>query len=223
MPGREPFFEVLGAEDRFETMGLEIHVFDVDDILQLSNGWQTDAGLGNFSNAEFSDSALSASKPQQSKARQKKLRKVSYRYAKQSSNPPLRPAKDILSRLRHDPSLDQSDYIIGYHDRHEPEVKEMDVSMWKGGGDVTDEEWIPQHRISYFRQKGEEGRHVWNRAKRLDRIFNSGIPERCVEGIGTEQRLGTAKAVDGCSNDGAGNLAAEKGKPPAFQTPHDDD
>ena len=53
----------------------------------------------------------------------------------------------------------------------------MDVSLWKGGvADVTDEEWIPQHRIMYFRKKGDEvGRRVWDRATRLDRLFGSGV------------------------------------------------
>lgn len=53
----------------------------------------------------------------------------------------------------------------------------MDVSAWKGGvSDFTDEEWIPQHRIIYFKKKGdEEGRRVWDRATRLDRLFGSGV------------------------------------------------
>lgn len=58
-------------------------------------------------------------------------------------------------------------------------MMEMDVSAWKGGvADVTDEEWIPQHRIMYFRKKGnekEEGRRVWDRATRLDSLFGSGV------------------------------------------------
>lgn len=56
------------------------------------------------------------------------------------------------------------------------------MSAWKGGvADVTDEEWIPQHRIMYFRHKGDEkekdgeGRRVWDRATRLDRLFGSGV------------------------------------------------
>lgn len=53
----------------------------------------------------------------------------------------------------------------------------MDVAAWKGGvADVTDEEWIPQHRIMYFRKKGDgERRRVWDRATRLDRLFGSGV------------------------------------------------
>ena len=59
-----------------------------------------------------------------------------------------------------------------------PDPMEMDVSDWKGGADVTEEDWIPQHRILYFRRKGDpEWRKVWDRQKRLDRLFGSGISE----------------------------------------------
>ena len=120
-----------------------------------------------------SDSASSPRKPSLPKSKAKKARKAAHQT--QSSKPSLRPAKDILSRIRHDPALDESEYIVGYHDRH-LDVMEMDVSSWKGGGDSTDEEWIPQHRILYFRKKGEEDdRRIWDRATRLDRLFGSGI------------------------------------------------
>lgn len=62
----------------------------------------------------------------------------------------------------------------------------MDVSAWKGGvADFTDEEWIPQHRIMYFRKRGDgEGRRVWDRATRLDRLFGSGVaPEAATEEV----------------------------------------
>lgn len=49
----------------------------------------------------------------------------------------------------------------------------MPVAMWKGGGDVTDEEFIPQHRILYFRRKGD-GVRVWDRKKRVDLLFGTG-------------------------------------------------
>ena len=56
-------------------------------------------------------------------------------------------------------------------------MMELDVSVWKGGvADFTDEEWIPQHRIMYFRKKGDgEGQRIWDRATRLDRLFGSGV------------------------------------------------
>lgn len=60
---------------------------------------------------------------------------------------------------------------MGYHDRH-ADVMELSVAMWQGGGDVTDEAFIPQHRILYFR-KGD-GTKVWDRKERLDLLFHSG-------------------------------------------------
>lgn len=106
------------------------------------------------------------------KARAKKERKVQIqnRSIAQPSHPSLRPAKDILSRIRHDPSLNQEDFIVGYSDRH-ADVKELPVTLWKG--DVTEDEFIPQHRILYFRRV-EDGVKVWDRAERLDLLFGSG-------------------------------------------------
>ena len=88
----------------------------------------------------------------------------------------LRPASDVLNRLRWDPNLDPADYIIGYEDRFLG-AKETSLEKWKT--EQTDEEFIPQHRILYFRRKlnddGEgKGPLVWERATRLDKVFGSG-------------------------------------------------
>ena len=114
-------------------------------------------------------------KKSKSRARAKKERKISH--ATQESLPSLRPAKDILSRIRHDPKLREKDFIVGYMDRHEPEPLEMPVSDWKGGEDMMEEDWIPQHRILYFRRRDEpKTSRVWDRELRLDMLFNSGVP-----------------------------------------------
>jgi uncharacterized protein (UPF0248 family) len=87
----------------------------------------------------------------------------------------LRPASDVLNRLRWDDSLDPSDYIIGYEDRFLG-AKETGLEKWKT--EQTDEEFIPQHRILYFKKKGGEdgkGEVVWERATRVDRVFGSGL------------------------------------------------
>ena len=87
----------------------------------------------------------------------------------------LRPASDVLNRLRWDPSLDPSDYIIGYEDRFLGE-KETGLDMWKT--EQTDEEFIPQHRILYFKKRGGDdgrGEVVWERATRIDKVFGSGL------------------------------------------------
>ena len=131
--------------------------------------------------ATSSDSSSGPRKTSLSRSRAKKVRKAAHET--QASKPLLRPAKDVLSRIRHDPALQEADYIVGYHDRH-ADVMEMSVSDWKGGGDVTDEEWIPQHRILYFRQKSDPERKVWDRATRLDRLFGSGVVTEDHEFVG---------------------------------------
>lgn len=88
----------------------------------------------------------------------------------------LRPASDVLNRLRWDPNLDPADYIIGYEDRFLG-AKETGLEKWKT--EQTDEEFIPQHRILYFRKKFNDegdgkGDIVWERATRIDKVFGSG-------------------------------------------------
>lgn len=82
----------------------------------------------------------------------------------------LRPATDILNRLRWDPNMDSSDYVIGYDDRFLG-VREIGLDKWKT--EQTDEEFIPQHRILYFRRKSD-GVVMWDRETRKDGIYGSG-------------------------------------------------
>ena len=49
---------------------------------------------------------------------------------------------------------------------------EMPLDKWNNG-DVTDEEFIPQHRILWFR-RNEDGVKVWDRRERIDMIFADG-------------------------------------------------
>ncbi len=90
---------------------------------------------------------------------------------------------DVLDRLRWDPSLKIDQYVVGYLDRFGG-VQELAVLGWIK--ESTDEEWIPQHRIRYFRRLGERGEGdlsgegerregiVWDRDERIDLIFGSG-------------------------------------------------
>lgn len=82
----------------------------------------------------------------------------------------LRPASDVLNRLRWDPNLDPNDYIVGYEDRFSG-AKEMSLEKWKT--EQTDEEFIPQHRILYFKRRSY-GTVVWERRRRIDLMFGSG-------------------------------------------------
>lgn len=152
----------------------------------------------DYTSDDYCEFPTTDRRPSTPRARAKKARKAAHRT--RESKPLLRPAKDILSRIRHDPSLKESDFVVGYNDRHAPEIMEMDVSAWKGGGDVTDEEWIPQHRIVYFRRKGEgdeKGERVWDREKRLDRLFGSGVvPESDEDDFGRREGAGMEEVVE---------------------------
>ena len=85
--------------------------------------------------------------------------------------PKLRTASDVLERLRWDPGFETSHFSIGYLERFDG-IKEMPVDFWIQ--ESTDEEFIPQHRIKYFKRVGS-GEVVWSREGRTDRIFGSGL------------------------------------------------
>ncbi|KLO89230.1 poly(A) polymerase [Fusarium fujikuroi] len=86
----------------------------------------------------------------------------------------FRTAADVLNRLRWDPNFDSGDYIIGYEDRFLG-ARERAVEHWKT--EQTDEEFIPQHRILYFKRR-EDNAIVWERRTRIDEIFGSGVKDR---------------------------------------------
>jgi len=81
----------------------------------------------------------------------------------------LRPASDVLSRIRWDPSIDAADYVVGYEDRFIG-IIEKPLVAWTN--EQTDEEFIPQHRIVYFR-RSSDGKKVWDRRERIDEIFGA--------------------------------------------------
>lgn len=83
----------------------------------------------------------------------------------------FRTAKDVMNRIRWDAALDSSDYIIGYEDRFVG-TREKALELWKS--EQTDEEFIPQHRILYFKRKSDDV-IVWERRARVDDVFGSGV------------------------------------------------
>ncbi|KAM0325561.1 hypothetical protein ACHAQA_007548 [Verticillium albo-atrum] len=85
--------------------------------------------------------------------------------------PKLRTAADVLHRLRWDPGMRSDDFVIGYADRHLPEPQEKALEAWKS--EQTHEEFIPQHRILYFKRK-TDGVLVWERSTRTDQVFGTG-------------------------------------------------
>ncbi|CAK7218406.1 hypothetical protein SEUCBS140593_003536 [Sporothrix eucalyptigena] len=83
----------------------------------------------------------------------------------------FRTAQDVIKRLRWDPHLDRSDFIVGYEDRFLG-AREKALEGWKT--EQTDEEFIPQHRILYFKRRSD-GVVVWDRRTRKDDVFGSGV------------------------------------------------
>ncbi|KAI0508348.1 hypothetical protein F5B22DRAFT_401308 [Xylaria bambusicola] len=83
----------------------------------------------------------------------------------------FRSSSDVINRIRWDPHMDSGDYIVGYEDRFLG-TKERALDAWKS--EQTDEEFIPQHRILYFKRKSD-GVIVWDRKERRDTVFGSGI------------------------------------------------
>ena len=162
------------TDEGLATMAV-VPISESDEVvdLQPNQNLASDSGSGDDSDGPDESTLPRRTRPKtHGKARAKKERKsqIQAQSAAQPGHQSLRPAKDILSRIRHDPSLDQEDFIVGYSDRH-ADTQELPVTLWKG--DVTDDEFIPQHRILYFRRVGD-GVKVWDRAERLDLLFGSG-------------------------------------------------
>jgi uncharacterized protein (UPF0248 family) len=85
---------------------------------------------------------------------------------------------DVLDRIRWDPQYTASEYVVGYLDRFGGN-KEIRVSMWLD--ESTEEDWIPQHRIRYFKRVTSDDSEeiVWHRVQKIDRIFGSGDGGGC--------------------------------------------
>jgi hypothetical protein len=83
----------------------------------------------------------------------------------------LRTASDVLKRLKHDRSLNIDEFKVGYVDRHTDRIQEKPATAWVR--ETTDEEWIPEHRIVYFKRVSRNGEEqlMWDKASKIDRIF----------------------------------------------------
>ncbi|KAL8758417.1 MAG: hypothetical protein Q9199_001492 [Rusavskia elegans] len=133
--------------------------------------------LSSESESDLIPVSLSKRGGSMSKAKAKRTRKENQRTAssaQQSAIPSLRPAQDIMNRIRHDESLQMSDHVVGYEDRH------VGI-MWKGVEEwldtIEEEDFIPMHRIKYFKRRSDD-HVVWDREKRIDEIFGSGMTGR---------------------------------------------
>lgn len=92
---------------------------------------------------------------------------------------------DVLHRLQWDEDLDISQFKVGYLERFDG-IKETPASNWIT--EVTEEEWIPQHRIKYFKRVAQNGdsKVVWDRDHRIDKIFGSGVSSMAGDDVRSE-------------------------------------
>lgn len=77
---------------------------------------------------------------------------------------------DVINRIIWDSNFDSEHYLIGYEDRFNGRL-EASLGSWKRN--LTDEEFIPQHRIIYIKCK-MDGEIVWDKRRRIDKVFLSG-------------------------------------------------
>lgn len=130
--------------------------------------------LSSTSESDLPQISISKRGGTMSKARAKRIRKELNRSgpSQPAASTPLRPAQDVMNRIRHDEDLRVSDYVVGYRDRHVG-IMEKAVENWSFDG-VEEEEFIPLHRVVYFKRISD-GHIVWHRENRVDEIFWSGI------------------------------------------------
>ena len=111
-------------------------------------------------------------KPQRTSKHQKSREQPS---SEESHTAPkrLRPARAVLSRLKHDPTFNIDEYKVGYLDRHTVVPQEKPVAFW--ATDTTDDLFIPEHRILYFKRCPASGEELlmWHKAEKIDRIFTA--------------------------------------------------
>ena len=90
-----------------------------------------------------------------------------------SKGAPLRPARDCLQRIAHDPSLRSSDFSVGYRDRFRPAALEAPFDAPNEavrGGERSLVFALPEHRIEFIKYRR---RVVWHKGSRTDLVFGS--------------------------------------------------
>uniref|UniRef100_A0A8C6MFR5 C3H1-type domain-containing protein n=1 Tax=Nothobranchius furzeri TaxID=105023 RepID=A0A8C6MFR5_NOTFU len=91
-----------------------------------------------------------------------------------NKKPRMRTADDVISRILWDPSVDSSEFAVGYVDRFlgvlERPFCDFNWDTNPCDCDYSSELALPRHRIQYFTYRGQR---VWDRHSRTDRVFGS--------------------------------------------------
>lgn len=64
----------------------------------------------------------------------------------------------------------------------------MSAASWIS--EPTEDEWIPQHRIRYFKRFDDSGKQevVWDRDNRIDRMFGSSTNKEANNDVSSKDR-----------------------------------
>ncbi|XP_034030528.1 leukocyte receptor cluster member 9 [Thalassophryne amazonica] len=88
--------------------------------------------------------------------------------------PRMRTADDVISRILWDPTVDPSEFVVGYVDRFlgvlERPFSEFSWDTSPCDCNYSAELALPRHRIQYFIYRGQR---IWDRHSRTDRVFGS--------------------------------------------------
>ncbi|XP_010742632.3 leukocyte receptor cluster member 9 [Larimichthys crocea] len=113
-------------------------------------------------------------KVEKHKKKQGKPSKPKYEAIEVNKKPRMRTADDVISRILWDPSVDASEFVVGYVDRFlgvlERPFNDFNWDANPCDCDYTTELALPRHRIQYFTYRGHR---VWDRHSRTDRVFGS--------------------------------------------------
>ncbi|XP_039973702.1 leukocyte receptor cluster member 9 isoform X2 [Xiphias gladius] len=100
--------------------------------------------------------------------------KPEYEGKEVNKKPRMRTADDVISRILWDPSVDASEFVVGYVDRFlgvmERPFCDFNWDTNPCDCDYSSELALPRHRIQYFTYGGHR---VWDRHSRTDRVFGS--------------------------------------------------
>lgn len=113
-----------------------------------------------------------------------------------NKKPRMRTADDVISRILWDPSVDASEFVVGYVDRFlgvlERPFKDFNWDTNPCDCDYSTELALPRHRIQYFTYRGHR---VWDRHSRTDRVFGS-TGQSLAPPFGGEEELKGTNAED---------------------------
>ncbi|KAG7475962.1 hypothetical protein JOB18_041516 [Solea senegalensis] len=109
------------------------------------------------------------------KGKGNKAKKQEYNHGKEvNKKPRMRTADDVISRIQWDPTVDASEFVVGYLDRFLGVVErpfcEFNWDTNPCDCDYSSELALPRHRIQYFTYRGHR---IWDRHTRTDRVFGS--------------------------------------------------